>query len=149
MSISKLSSLFLCISAASCLVFCQLYCTHSRSRDPMHIQNINGIALCFVLYDKLIVIIADSINTRRIVRKGAEIVVRDKGHSRYNPLQRVFILATCALQSSTSVGTARIDASRIPDESEKPNEPILNSSSCFDRSMSTTVDGSGRSWLIR
>lgn len=63
----------------------------------------------------------------------------------YSPLQSIFILATCALQSSTSVGTARSDASKIPDESESPSEPILNSSSCRDRSISITVDGSGRS----
>ncbi len=70
----------------------------------------------------------------------------------YSPLQSNFPLLTCPLQSCISVGIAKSDANRIPVESAKPIEPILNSRACRVHSRSFAVEEggvSGGSWFTR
>lgn len=61
---------------------------------------------------------------------GSEIKVRA-----HKPLHNIFPRAACALHKPISVGTASKLASKMPKESAKPIEPILNSRSCRERSL--------------
>ena len=78
----------------------------------------------------------------------------------YNAAHNPFPLAICARQRLISVGIATIEASRIPEESANPIEPMRNSCSCFKRSFAressslsmsvgALAKARGRSWFIR